>query len=82
MMAKAITEEYLDQQLNKLAVAVANGFQGVDGRLNNVELRLDKVDARLDGMETKLDNIVYKKLDQTDSRVTKIEKHLKLKTAN
>ena len=75
MLAKTITKEYFDEQFDKLGLAIASGFTETNG---NVKLLEEKVDI----IQGKLDNTLYKEIPRLETRVTKIEKHLKFKTAN
>jgi len=74
MLAKTITKEYFDEQFDKLGVAIANGFNETNG---NVLLLKGEVTL----IRHKLDNVLYKETPRLETRVTKIEKHLKFKTA-
>lgn len=73
MLAKSITQKYFDDRFDQLALAIANGFNETNG---NVKILAEKVDI----IQNKLDNALYKEIPRLETRVTKIEKRLKLKT--
>lgn len=75
MMAKSITKAYFDERLDKLALAIANGFNET-----NENARLLKEEVTI--IHHKLDNALYKEIPRLETGITEIKKHLKLKTAN
>lgn len=77
MLAKTLTQEYFDQQFEKLTLAIAKGFEATA-----TKEELGKLNEKVDGMQVKLDNVLYKELPRLETRVIKIENHLKLKTAH
>ncbi|MFH1430749.1 MAG: hypothetical protein ABIG71_04515 [Candidatus Uhrbacteria bacterium] len=48
------TNGTIDEKIDRLAVAVKDGFDGVDKRLDGVDKRLDGVDKRLDSLDARL----------------------------
>lgn len=62
--------------MDDLAVMVAEGFEGVNGRLDKVEGRLDKVEGRLGKLETSMEALrssVNNYLELSDKRYLELK---------
>ena len=62
-------EEFIEEQIDKLAISTAKGFESVDERFNKVderfesmEKRFDEIDKRFDGIDGKIEG-VNKRID-------------------
>ena len=55
----------IEQQIEKLAIAIANGFDEVHKRLDGMEKRLDGIEERLSEMD--------KRFDGVEARLTELE---------
>lgn len=59
-------EKFIEEQIDKLAISTAKGFESVDKRFNEVDIKIDtkveEVKNRIDGLEKRIDDYAFNKV--------------------
>jgi len=79
--------EHLEESVDKLAIIMANGFVGVNQRLDRLETDVTVIKSDVAELKTNVDDLRNESrntrgnVQRIDERVTNIESHLNLKPA-